>query len=161
MSPLWNCMLIVCCAFLEQYNNYISVYISWNHVIFHDACTDTTNYLIMPFSKFPFLYNMTTWDTAPNIIVHIQQGYRPRLYDIYLSKDRFTLHSPLPSPHKLFYLVFYNILHKFILWISAQLYNHIFWNLSECSQEIHQNIQYRLLNSIQLIVETEKMLYNF
>ena len=57
MSPLWNCMLNVWFAFLEQYNNFISVYIttyiSWNHVIFHDACTDTTNYLIMPFSNFP------------------------------------------------------------------------------------------------------------
>ncbi len=124
---------------------YISVCLYWYYKLFDNALFNL-----------PFMYNMTTWDTAPNSIVHIQQGYRPRLYDIYLSKDRFSLHSPLPSPHKLFYLVFYNILHKFILWISAQLYNHIFWNLSECRQEIHQNILYRLLNSIQLIVETER-----
>jgi hypothetical protein len=144
MSPLWNCMLNVCFAFLEQYNNFISVYIYfmescyiswclyWYYKLFNNALW-----------KLPFMYNMRTWYTAPNIIVCtycIQQGYCPRLYDIYLSKDRFTLHSPLPSPHKLFYLVFYNILHKFILWISAQLYNHIFWNLSECSQETRQKI---------------------
>jgi hypothetical protein len=99
-------MLNVWFAFLEQYNNFISVYIttyiSWNHVIFHDACTDTTNYLIMPFSIFPFMYNMTTWDTAPNIIIHIQQGYRPRLYDIYLSKD-IGSHSIALSLHHINY----------------------------------------------------------